>query len=208
MRKLSANRIMTGTIFMPILPFIYDDEDNIEAVIEKTRECGGQYVLDGGLTLNGYCRARFYEVLEKFNANLISKYNELYRNPQSLKRHTAEFHRKVLHYCQQYGITPYIPRPVTFYPKNLHINKRIAERFYVLARELQMSGRGGYRGLAYRKAAWALDDLKESIRQVYMDRGIVGIMELKGIGKSLASQIENLLKKGNSDCPLRDLGPG
>lgn len=199
MEKLSANKIMTGTVFMPILPFIYDDEENIEAVIKKTRECGGQYVLDAGLTLNGYSKAHFYRVLERYDTDLVSKYNELYGNPKLLERHTAEVHRKVLQYCQKYGLRPHIPRPVKFYPEDLHVNKKIAERFYLLARELQMSGHGGYRALAYRKAAWALDDLKESLRQIYVDRGIVGIMELKGIGKSLACQIENLFKEGDID---------
>ena len=34
MKKLAENKILTGTVFMPILPFIYDDERNIEAVIK------------------------------------------------------------------------------------------------------------------------------------------------------------------------------
>ena len=41
MKRLSDNKILTGTIFMPILPFIYDDEENIEDVVRKTSESGG-----------------------------------------------------------------------------------------------------------------------------------------------------------------------
>jgi len=48
MRKLEENKIITGTAFMPILPFIYNSEENIEAVIRKTKESGGEYALDGG----------------------------------------------------------------------------------------------------------------------------------------------------------------
>ena len=56
MRQLAREEIMNSTVFMPIMPFVYDDEKNIEVVVRKTGDCGGQYVLDGGLTLWGYCK--------------------------------------------------------------------------------------------------------------------------------------------------------
>lgn len=167
---------------------------NIEAVIRRTKECGGQYVLDGGLTLWGYCKTHFYKALKKYNPDLIAKYDKVYESSQLLTEYTALAHKRVLKYCQKYKLTPYIPRPINFYPKKLAINKKIAEKFYLEARELQMSGQGGYKEWAYRKAAWALDDLEENIKQVYQNKGIAGVMEIKGIGKSLASQIEKILK--------------
>lgn len=193
MRRLAENEILTGTVLMPILPFIYDDEGNIEAVIRKTEESGGRYVLDGGLTLHGYCGTHFYRALKKFNPGLVAEYKRLYSNPKLLADRVADAHRQVLKYCRKYGLTPYIPRPVNFHPEELRTNKRIAERFYLEARELQMSGRGGYREWAYRKAAWALDDLEEGIEQIYRDKGPAGIMQIKGIGESLAKQIEGFL---------------
>lgn len=59
MRKLAQNENLTGTVFMPILPFVYDSEENIEAVVKKTKESGGQYVLEEGLTLWGYSKTFF-----------------------------------------------------------------------------------------------------------------------------------------------------
>lgn len=193
MKKLAKNKILTGTVFMPILPFIYDDEKNIEAVIKKTKECGGQYILDGGLTLWGYCGTHFYKILEKYNPKLVAEYKNLYKTQSSQTTYYAKIHKKILKYCRKYKITPYIPRPVNFYPNELQINKKLAEKFYLKARELQMSGQGGYREWAYRKAAWALDNLKGNIRQIYQKKEIAGIMQIKGIGKSLANQIEKFL---------------
>jgi len=88
----------------------------------------------------------------------------------------------------------FIPRPVQFYPEALWMNKKIAEKFYMQARELQLSGQGGYKEWAYRKAAWALDALQESVTNIFRKQGISGLLEIEGVGKSLAVQVADLLK--------------
>lgn len=189
MKKLAGNGIFTGTIFMPILPYIYGSEENIEAVVKKTKECGGKYVLEGGLTLWGYSKTHFYKALKRYEPDLIEKYEKLYNDPKLFLEYMARIHKQVLKYCQKYGILSYIPRPVDFYPKELQLNKKIAEKFYFEARELQVSGNGGFKEWTYRKAAWAIDDLKESLEKIYEERGIEGIMEIKIIGEKLAKKI-------------------
>jgi DNA repair photolyase len=193
MKKLAENKIITGTVFMPILPFIYDDEENIEAVVKKTKECGGQYVLDGGLTLWGYCKTHFYKVLKKHNPTLIREYEKLYRDQKLLAEYISRVHHLVVESCKKHGLTPYIPRPVKIYPEELRVNRRIAEMLYLKARELQLSGGESYREWAYRKAAWSLDDLEESVKTTLEKQGIEGIMQIKGIGRSLAAQIKEFL---------------
>jgi DNA repair photolyase len=195
MKKLSDNKIFTGTIFMPIIPFIYDDKINIESVIKRTKESGGQYILDGVLTLWGYCKTHFYKTLMQLDPDLIDKYNELYNNQELFKNNLSRIHKLVVKYCKKYNMPNYIPRPITFYPKELQLNKKIAEKFYLKARELQMSGQSGYREFGYRKTAWILDDLKTNLRTIYQKRGIKGLKELQGIGKIRSKEIEELLKK-------------
>lgn len=195
MRKLAENRIITGTAFMPILPFIYDSEENIESVIRKTKECGGQYVLDGGLTLWGYCKTHFYKALKNYDPVLIGRYEELYSNQKLLAEHTSRVHQSVVKYCKKYGLIPHIPRPIKIYPEELQVNKKIAEIFYLKARELQLSGGEAHREWAYRKAAWSLDELEESVKTIFQKQGADGIRRIKGIGGSLAAQIEEFLKR-------------
>jgi DNA polymerase/3'-5' exonuclease PolX len=86
---------------------------------------------------------------------------------------------------------------VSFYPKELQINKLIAEFFYIKARELQMSGQGGYKEFNYRNTAWILDDLKESIKTIYQRDGLNGLTKIKGIGKINSKRIEELLIKND-----------
>jgi len=122
------------------LPFIYDDEKKIEAIIKETKDCGGQYILESSLTLKGYCKQHFFKALEKYDPALIMEYNKLYDSQDLFIQHSRKTHQSVLKYCQKYGLTPYIPRPIEIYPKELQINKKIAERFYLESRELQISG--------------------------------------------------------------------
>jgi DNA repair photolyase len=189
MQKLSERGIFTGTIFMPILPFLYDTEDQIEKVIKKTRENGGKYVLEGGLTLAGQCKTYFYKALEAYDSNLIPKYDELFSNPQLMAQEIARIHRVVVENCQKQGLTPYIPRPTGFFPKEQQTNRKIAEKFYLEAREMQLSGAGGYREWAYRKVAWALDDLNRNVVDIFRQSGIEGLKTIQGVGESLAKKI-------------------
>jgi DNA repair photolyase len=197
MKKLSKNNIITGTIFMPILPYISDTEENIENIVRMTNESNGKYVLDGGLTLWGDCKNYFYKSLESYNPYLIKKYDELFKNTKYLKDYYPNIHRLILKYCKKYGLTNYIPRPISFYPEELQINKRIAAEFYIIARELLLSGQGGYKEWAYRKAGWILDDLKTNIKSIYEEYGIKGLLEIKGIEQKHAENIVKFLKKSN-----------
>jgi len=196
MQKLAERGFLTGTVFMPILPFIYDNEENIEAVVRKTKECGGRYVLEAGLSLAGYCKEHFYRALEKYDPALVAEYDELYGSLDLLAKQNRKVHQLVLKNCQRYGLTPYIPRPTEIYPKELQVNKRVAERFYLEARELQISGQGSHREWAYRKAAWSLDDLKEGVEIILQKRGVDGLLEVEAIGRSLANRIVEYLTIG------------
>lgn len=201
MKKLSQAGVSTGTVFMPILPFIYDDEKNIEAVIKKTKECGGEYVLEGGLTLWGYCKAQFYRILKKFNPSLLAKYKTLYDRKGKQDPWLAcsiRIHSLVKEYCRKYGIKDYIPRPVNFFPPHLQGNKRIAADLFLQAREIQLSSGTDYKYWALQRAAWAIDELKENIWEIYKSKGRNGIVEIKGVGRSLANKIEKFLKTGKS----------
>lgn len=42
---------------------------------------------------------------------------------------------------------------------------------------------------AYRKAVWALDDLGESVAEIFQARGEAGIREAVGVGERLAKEI-------------------
>lgn len=194
MRRFSREGIQTGTVFMPILPYIYDKDDNLEEVVRKTKESGGSYVLDAGLTLWGYCKTKFYQTLEEFDPNLISKYEILYSDERVMRNYYQEIHRKILGLCERYGILNYIPRPTEFYPQNVKLNKDVAGILYLKAKDLQLGEENLYKGWAYRKAAWAIDELKENIKEIYEKKGEKGLLDIPTIGRKLAEEIKRLLE--------------
>ena len=127
-------------------------------------------LLDSSFGSTSISRAEdFFKTLDKFDLTLATKYDRLYREPDLLIQQNMRVHKSVLEYCQKYGILPHIPRPVKFYPEELQINKKIVEIFDLEARELQISGQDSYREWAYRKAAWAIDDLTKGFKQ-YLEK--------------------------------------
>ncbi|MCD6528444.1 hypothetical protein J7K44_02295 [bacterium] len=74
-------------------------------------------------------------------------------------------------------------------------NKKIAKILKEIAELLEIKG-VAYKPKAYRKAALALEELKEDVAGIYKKEGIKGIDKIPGIGKSIAKKIEEYLKKG------------
>ena len=74
-------------------------------------------------------------------------------------------------------------------------NKKLAEIFYETAELLEIKGIA-FKPRAYRKAAKTLENLKEDVSLVRKEKGIKGLREMPGIGKSIAEKIEEYLKKG------------
>jgi len=196
MEKLSSQGILTGTVFMPILPFVYDNEENIENVIRRTKVCGGQYVLEGGLTLWGYCGTHFYKALEEYKPSLLTKYKRLYDKRNLWQMHMAKVHSMVQKYCREYNLRDHIPRHVNFFPTHLQYNKKLAGVLFVQAREIQLSNKPAYKFWALQKAARAIDGLDRDIKEIYKEEGEKGLLAIKGIGERLAKTITELLEAG------------
>ena len=71
-----------GVNAIPVLPFISDTEEGLEKIIAAAKEYEADYILVGGLTLfgNGIADSKtlFYKFLERYDASLLPKYQQLY----------------------------------------------------------------------------------------------------------------------------------
>ena len=195
MEKIAKAGIETGTVMIPILPFVYDSKENIEAVIKATKKAGGKFVLAGGLTLWGEVKFYYYQVLNKHFPKLVPKYQKIFDNEKAMADYWRPIAKTISGLCAKHKILDHIPRPVKHYPKKLHFNKKIAAKFYLKARDYQESGQDKYKEWAYRKAAWAIDDLEESLVDIYKKSWLVGIQKIQGIGNRLAHEIEKEIKE-------------
>jgi DNA repair photolyase len=191
MEQLAKAGILTGTCFMPVLPGIYDDDENLDAVVRWTRDHGGTFVLAGGLTLSDDQKTYFLKQLVRICPERIPLYEQLY--PQSSYgppwSYWSRLGQKVAELCKKYGISDRMPRPIIRGEK-LAANKRIAEHLANKAYRLELAEGQSYRIWAYRKAAWALDDLEQDVCAIYGQMGVKGLESIPSLGKKLAREVE------------------
>jgi DNA repair photolyase len=193
-KKFSDRGILTGVAFMPILPFIYDDDDNLEAVMKATAEHGGKFVLAGGLTLASTQKEHYMKILAHQFPELTPKYQRLYDDNYGPEcGYAGELGKKVSSLCRKYGLKDRMPRYVPDGP--YAVNKIVSERLQNIVYRMELDCTSQYRIWAYRKAAWALEDLTESVAEIYAKTGRKGLENLKDVGKSLAAEIERQLQE-------------
>lgn len=77
-------------------------------------------------------------------------------------------------------------------------NQKIAKILYEIKELLEIKG-VSFKPKAYQKAALALQNLKEDVSLLYKKGGLKQLEKIPGIGKSIASKIEEYLKKGKID---------
>jgi hypothetical protein len=204
MAELAAAGIPTGTCMMPILPGLCDDETNVENVVRWTAEHGGQFVIAGGLTLADQQRVYFLDVLRQRFPDLVGLYEHLYPAGKSYGA-TGDWWPKLarrLHeLCLRYGISDRVPRPVIPGEKRA-LNKRVVEVLANRAYYLEIEGAPSHRVWAYRKAAWAIEDLPQPLDLVYETMRLKGLQSIANVGPTLGAEVERLI---NSGPPLATL---
>jgi DNA repair photolyase len=189
MRKIADSGILTGTAFMPILPYVCDDDSNLEAVVKKTAENGGKFVLAAGLTMSGAQATYFVEALKIHEPGLVEKHTKLYGGAYSPldKKYVGRIGLKVRELCAKYGIGDRMPRYIPDGP--LATNKRIAEQIFTKCYLMELESAPSYKVWAYRKAGWTIDELDYEIMTLYKKRGVDGLKALPNIGPSIAAFI-------------------
>ena len=75
------------------------------------------------------------------------------------------------------------------------INKDIAKIFYEIADLLEMMN-VQWEPRAYTNAAETIEEMTESLEDIYKEKGIEGLMEIKGVGKGIAAAIVEHIETG------------
>lgn len=191
-RSLNEAGVQAGVDFTPMVPYIVDDENNIEDVIKQASD-NGEYILIGAsMTLRSNQRIRFMELLRKHWPHLIEKYKKLYGNAEEPKReHDIKLNKKAFYLCKNYSIRNYIPPP-TFDNENF----RVATLLLLIAFFKEMKTANPYAAWAYHKVAETIENLDENIRDVH-ERG--ELRKIPGVGASIARSIKEFLETGKCE---------
>ncbi len=195
MEALSKAGIRTGICFMPILPGLCDNAENLELVIKTTADHGGQFVLASTLTLADQQKKYFLEVMKTGFPDLFARYQALYPpNSYGPAGNTwLSVGRKVREICGRLGIPDRQFRPLIAGEKRA-LNKRAAEMLADKTYSMELDGEPTARIWPYRKAAWAVEDLEQDLGVVYQKMGLTGLKAIENIGESIGRQIEDFIK--------------
>ncbi len=75
-------------------------------------------------------------------------------------------------------------------------NPRVAELLREMASLLQSQGDGPWRVAAYRNAAATIEQLPNSVREIWQQSGVAGLDALPAVGAGMASAIDEILRIG------------
>lgn len=203
MEKFAQAGILTGTCLMPVLPMISDDDETLRSVVQWTADHGGRFVLAGGLTLSDQQRSYFLNVLESCFPELVERYRVLYPE-KSYGPSPGDWNKLALRiksFCSQAGISDRMPRPIIPGDKRT-LNKRVVEQLANRVYDMDIGGEPNHRIWAFRKAAWAIEDLEQDLGRVYRTMGLKGLENITNVGPSLAVVVQKLIEEyqsGNAD---------
>jgi hypothetical protein len=149
--------------------------------------------------MDGMQAERTLEATRRLDPGLVSRWREFYKWGVGGKpsygppgTYNSRIGLTLRELCAKHGLLDRMPRYIASGP--LSINKRIAERLFLKTYDLELELAKNYRIWAYRKAAWTVDELTESIADIYGEKGETGLVKLPGIGNRLAGQIASWLR--------------
>ncbi len=198
MKVLAQAGILVGASLMPIIPFAGDDDAHLETAVRATKEHGGQFVLAGGMSMSGVQAERAFAAARAFDPNLETDWRKLYGGQDGLsesaspaRSYTARLGLRVRELCERFGLLDCMPRYIP--PGALASNKRLAEKLFLKSYEYELLQAAPARVWAYRKAAWAVDESRESITELFAAKGEAGLQTLPEVGKVVAHEIARRL---------------
>ena len=124
MKELSQEGIFTGITMMPILPFINDTVENIEAIVTKAYESGAKFIYPSfGVTLRANQRQYFFQ---KIGPELTKKYIDAFGDAyMCVSLNQEELRKKFETLCQKYGIV-YKMKDILREANNYVVNEQIS----------------------------------------------------------------------------------
>jgi DNA repair photolyase len=101
--KLTNEGIPCGVMMMPIVPFVNDTVDNVEAIVRKAKEARASFVYPSfGMTLRDKQRDYFYEQIEKTFPGLKNVYMDNFGERYSCQSpHAPELKKAFVFECRR-----------------------------------------------------------------------------------------------------------
>ncbi len=106
-QKLHETKITVGVAAVPLLPYISDNEKDVEELVRTVAEHGADFVITDVLNFREEARARFMEFLTHYEPDLIPKYEELYQTRYCSKSYARKVRRHAKNCIKKYEVDKY-----------------------------------------------------------------------------------------------------
>ena len=189
--KKEASNIQVGTYFIPIIPFLEDDDENLEDVFKQSKEAGADFVLfSPGLTMRD-SQAEFFikKLKDSKYGHTVKPLLDLYKGQMHPPAEYArKLHSKLFNLAEKYNIPIRIKRwiPKDYRKWNYKISELLLNKEYIEAVKT---------GKSNKTMMWAglnLNNLEESILDVYK-RGELN--KVRNFTKNITEFVEPYLEK-------------
>ena len=161
--KQDAPNVQVGINYMPIIPYLCDDDKSLEDVIRKSSEAGAEFILFGGLTLRDSQEAFFIKKLKSSKyKSVVQPLLDLYHGRANFNDYNLKLNTKLLDLCRKYNVKVRTKRwiPKDYRKWNYKISELLLNKYYL----------DSIQGKPYKTMLWAglnLNNLEESIIDVY-----------------------------------------
>jgi len=190
--KQKAPNIQVGTYFIPIIPFLEDDDENLEDVVKQSKEANADFLLfSPGLTMRDLQAQFFIKKLKnsEYN-NIVQPLLNLYQGQMHPPiGYCKNINEKMISFCKKYNLPVRLKRwiPNDYRKWNYKISEILLNKEYM----------DFLNGKSNKNLLWAglnLNNLEESIIDVYK-RG--ELSNLKNFNTKIIKFVEPYLQKSN-----------
>ena len=125
LQTLADNGIFCGVLLMPVLPYITDSTDNIQAIVEKTASSHANFIYPGlGMTLRDRQRTYYYEKLDELFPGMKEQYKKRFGNQYSCGAPEAKaLQAQLTGACETNGLLYKMTDIINSYQKNYKIEQ-------------------------------------------------------------------------------------
>ncbi len=106
-RELHAAGITVGVTAIPLLPFLSDNEADVERLMEAIADNGADYAVVDLLNLRGGARRRYMAFLQTYDPALLSKYEALYSTTYCDTAYARQVRRYATLIIKRLGLNQY-----------------------------------------------------------------------------------------------------
>jgi len=106
LKRLAEEGIETRIALTPVLPFIEDTVENVEAIVEEARRCGVKAIIAAfGMTMRDRQRDHFYRCLDAAFSGMRKRYEAQYGESYQCSSPNADtLHARFTRLCSEHGI--------------------------------------------------------------------------------------------------------